>query len=123
MRGLRVLWILAAAAVAALALTAGQAAADGNGATIRKDFGCRIALHGFFAFTSDLTIEVDTVSGNTTLTCHFRADDFTSSLPTETEQFSGFRCGTLEGLTHDSFAVVNKAGNGLLRCQIKANAA
>jgi len=113
-------YLLVAALAAALALTVSPASADPEPAVVIKDFSCFFFIPPVSAATTDQTIEVDSASGNTTLSCHFRADDFGGPLPTETLHFEGFLCGTFAGSTTDSFAVFNKNGNGLLRCQIKA---
>jgi hypothetical protein len=113
-------YLFVAAIAAALALTVNPASADPDPAVVIKDFSCFIFIPPVSATTTDQTIEVDSASGNTTLSCHFRADDFTGPLPTETLHFEGFTCGTFAGSTTDSFAVFNKNGNGLLRCQITA---
>lgn len=96
------------------------ARADGR-ATVTKDFGCLLlAADSGLAidlFTVDKTHEVDAVSGNTTLTCHF---DIPAGFgPPKAIKNSGFPCGTYAGLATNSMSVVSPGGKALLRCQIK----
>ena len=114
--------ILAAAIVAALALSVSPAgSASPHGITITKDFTCVIDLGGYTAITYDDSIEVDTPSGNAKLSCHFKPDDIIAGgAPDEMQQFEGFFCSTLIGDTRDSSAVITPSGNATLTCQFKA---
>ncbi len=125
MKKITLLAVVVSALATALVLGAGVAYADPgsfNGATVTKDLGCAaFELEGVLAVTFDETIEVDAVSGNTTLMCHFRADDILSGQPPATVKVEGFLCNTFLGLTTDSLFVMNSQGNGILLCQIKPN--
>ena len=124
MKKITLLVVVVSALATALVLDSGVASANPvsfNGATVTKDLGCATFEAGVVAVTFDETIEVDAVSGNTTLICHFRAEDILSGQPSETVKADGFLCNTFLGLTTDSRFVMNSQGNGMLLCQIKPN--
>jgi hypothetical protein len=118
---IRMLAVLVAVVATVLALSVSPAAADGDGATIAKDFGCFVFVAPIAALTTDQSIDVASASGNTTLVCHFTAADFVGPLPTETVKLTDITCSTFEGIGTGS-GVFNKTGNGVFKCEIKANA-
>ena len=105
-----------------LALTVATSPVEARGrATIIKGFECLIvpADSGLpiLLFSSNVTHEIDTSSGNTILQCHF---DIPEGLqPRRTLHHQGFLCGTLFGETTDSRSVTTRGGKVLLTCQIK----
>jgi len=121
MRAHRILAVLIAAVAAALALAVTPATADGDGATITKDFNCFVFVAPIAAVTNDQSIDVASASGNTNLICHFTADDFVGPLPAATVRLTDIPCTTFEGVGTGS-GVFNKNGNGVFKCEIKANA-
>lgn len=121
MRTHRMLAVLVAMVAAVLALSVGRASADGDGATITKDFGCFVFVGPIAALTTDQSIDVASPNGNTNLVCHFTADDFVGPLPTETVRLTDIPCSTFEGIGTGS-GVFNKTGHGVFKCEIKANA-
>src|SRR5829696_2141402 len=90
--------LVALVGVAALVFSVGPASADGEGATITKDFGCFVLVAPIAALTTDQSLDIDTPSGNTNLVCHFTAEDFVGPLPTETVHLTDIPCTTVEGV-------------------------
>jgi len=92
-------------------------------ATVIKGFECVIvpADSGLpiLLFSDDVTREVDTLSGNTILQCHFSIPKGLE--PGRTLHHGGFLCGTLLGETMNSRSVTTKGGKVLLTCQVKQN--
>lgn len=99
----------------------GGQSAHADGATVISDFTCGILAAdsglGVFLSTDNKTHQVNAVSGNVTLTCHF--DIPAGEEPAQTLRHSGFDCGTLAGSTTNSRSVTTKGGKVLLICQIK----
>jgi hypothetical protein len=110
---------LVAAVGAVLAFTVVPASADGNGATLTKDFRCFILVAPIVAVTTDQSIDFGTSGGNTNLICHFRADDFIGPLPTETVHLTEIPCTTFEGRGTGN-GTFTKSGNGVFKCTRKA---
>ncbi len=121
MRSHGILFAVLVAIVAVLAFSVGPASADGEGATITKDFTCFVNVAPIDAQTTDQSIDVGTPSENTNLVCHFRAEDFVGPLPTETVHLTDIPCTTFEGVGI-GHGVFTANGNGMFTCQIRANA-
>jgi hypothetical protein len=107
-----------------LCLLPGVAAAQDDGATVIKEFECFLTPQDsglpIVLVTQDKTHEVDAVSGNAMLVCHF--DIPAGYLPAETMQHSGFSCVTNAGFTHDSWSVTTRGSKAHLFCEVKADA-
>ena len=127
MRILRILGTAVAVAVALAVFFTGllNPPADrivrAESATVIKDFGCRIIPPDSglpeTLFTIDKTVDVQSDSGNVTLTCRFQIPDHLMPIPA-TMQHGGFLCSTHWGMTHLSHAVTTKGGQVMLKCQI-----
>jgi hypothetical protein len=102
-----------------LAFTVVPAPADGDGATLTKDFRCFVVVPPIVAVTTDQSIDVGTPGENTNLICHFRADDFIGPLPTETVHLTDIPCTTFEGRGTGN-GTFTKNGNGVFKCTRKA---
>jgi len=107
---------------ASLALTIGTPSAQArSGATVIKGFECLIVPTDsglpILLFSTKVTHEVDTASGNSILQCHF--DIPKRFIPSQTLHHQGFLCGTLLGLTTESRSVTTKGGKVLLTCIVK----
>lgn len=102
-----------------LAFTVIPASADGDSATLAKDFRCFVVVPPIVAVTTEQSINVGTPGENTNLICHFRADDFIGPLPTETVHLTDIPCTTFEGRGTGN-GTFTKSGNGVFKCTRKA---
>ncbi len=114
--------VIAFVVAASLALTIGTPFAQAHGrATVIRGFECLIvpADSGIpiLLFSTKVTREVDTASGNSILQCHF--DIPKRFIPSRTLHHQGFLCGTFLGLTTHSRSVTTKGGKVLLTCIVK----
>ena len=112
---------IAALAGILLAWAPSAAYAGVEGAIITKDFGCVVLDgngNGHFASADDaqVTIEVDTEAGTTTLVCVVKG---VAPPPTNRAVVQeGFACGTFAGLADASHSVVTRSGVSVLTCHI-----
>lgn len=108
-------------AAVSLALISLPAQAQGNGATVVREFGCFLASQDsglpIDIFTDEKTHSVSTPSGNSVLKCHFVVPE--GFEPQSAINRAGFPCGTFLGLTFDSKSVVTPGGKAHLTCQVK----
>lgn len=108
-----------ALAAAALVATPAQATTHNGAQIIRGDENapgttCFEALFGF-ATTLDF-IQVNSPSGNVTLTCHFKDVAYPTKKAIKSHNFS---CNAFGQITYDTSFVLTPSGQGTLVCKIK----
>lgn len=131
MRSLKIVGVVALAGIVGVTLflgipllgsNVGVSHADGQGATVIKDFGCVIVpadWPGSIPLSTNDTHSVATKSGNTAMYCHF---DIPAGMePAKAVKYKGFPCGTFLGLTFDSMSVSTPGGKVMLRCLVNPN--
>jgi hypothetical protein len=107
--------MLASVALVFVAISLGSrpAEAQEEGAVVIKEQFCFAFLPPAPYVETNEHQEVNTPSGNTKLTCHFQGPPIE-----ETTVQKDFFCGTLFGLTTESYFVYTKSGQGTLTCYI-----
>lgn len=105
-----------------LGSNAGVSHAQGQGATVIKDFSCIIIPADWYGSSTLVTTDTHSVvtkSGNTAMYCKF---DIPAGMePAKAVKITGFNCGTYLGMTQDSMSVSTPGGKVMLRCLIKHN--